>query len=387
MPAEKVLHFTHTDLDDPRIVNAARTGIRTGRRVFFCGSDNGTALAGAKELFERTSWLDFPPKARVASPLPGSLSRFWKWYPYPSSAEAVSSGLKKVLEEIRPDLIHAHDLFAAYYAVKTGIATVFDDHELYSLEARAALEALSPFEFSRRAKETLKKNKWAKWEHFVGEHAPILAVSKGIADHHTSYCSHVFTIPNFPCVDSVEPRETIGSNAEPGKIRSVYLGRDQLGSTDPFRNIAGLHEAFSTNNLTGALVRIGVSEPNSDRIKSVGRLQMRDAYAMMYKECHIGLLPWRKHWFHRYANPNKVYEYAHCGLWLVSIDDIPSVQDDFGENCDLFSDYEGMAEILEKYNSSPTELDTKRQRILSYARANLIWEKNEPKILEAYQLA
>ena len=114
---------------------------------------------------------------------------------------------------------------------------------------------------------------------------------------------------------------------------------------------------------------------------------MHEAYEIMQKNCHIGLLPWHPFWFHEYCSPNKVYEYAHNGLWLITVEDLTEVVDDFGKNCDKFSTYKELSLLLEYYNQNSEDLNKKRYEILNFAKDNLIWEKNANKILEAYKKA
>jgi hypothetical protein len=102
---------------------------------------------------------------------------------------------------------------------------------------------------------------------------------------------------------------------------------------------------------------------------------------------HIGLLPWRSHWFHRYCNPNKTYEYAHSGLFVMMTDDFADVISLLGGNCATFKSYEEMAEKLAYFKDHTDELDGLRQKSLDFARKNLLWEKYEHNITEAYKLA
>jgi len=99
---------------------------------------------------------------------------------------------------------------------------------------------------------------------------------------------------------------------------------------------------------------------------------------------HIGLLPWRKHWLHKYKDPNKPYEYAHAGLLTLSISDIPSVLNNLKNFVKTFEDYKELSDILTYYSNNLKEILEVKPKIRDYALKNLIWEKNEAKILEAY---
>ncbi len=211
---------------------------------------------------------------------------------------------------------------------------------------------------------------------------PVITVSKPIADHYKQFSNNVFVVQNYPSKDAIKI-DTINDSSE---ICSVYVGMDSNSNYKSYRDISGLHDIFNKPK-TGRLIRIGVNEPNNDRISSLGYIPMHKVFTIMYEKCNIGLLPWKRHWFHKYCNPNKVYEYAYCGLWLLTIDDIPSIINDFGSLCDTFSNYDELADILQYYNEHHDELYEKRNTIFTHAIKNLIWEKNEHKILEAYKVA
>ena len=376
----KVLHISDSDLDDPRIVSAAITGKNAGYDEYFCGENTGHTFK--TDAFVKLTWIKIPSRARIAKDMPGSFGARWSLYPYPKHALELERQIKRVVDETRPDIIHAHNIFVAHHASKFGIPMVLDDHELYSMHIMAQNENSG---FRKRMISNLKHGLWSKWETEIGEKHPVITVSEQIAQHYRKFCKNAFVIPNYPNADTI--RFGGISEASKDKLCSAYLGRDLEESPNSVRNISGLHSVFSGEKNTGTLLRIGVSEPNTSRIKSAGLLKMDDAYRMLNRDAHIGLVPWKRHWFHKYCNPNKVYEYAHCGLWLAVTDDLTPVVEDFGEHCDKFDSYDELAGLLEHYNDNPDDLNRKRLSSLEHARKNMVWEKVESRILEAYKAA
>lgn len=377
----KILHLHDSGLDDPRIVNNAVTGKKVGYEQYFCGSYMKPTLDVS--VFTQMKWIEFSEEARVAKHFIPFVERYWKWYPYPTHAIWLEKHFKEVIDEIRPDIIHAHNIFAAHYALPFGIPMVLDDHEFYSLHAVAKHEGDTGLHGRMRLK--VKHNRWSEWEREIGERCPIITVTPAIAEHHKRYCSHVFVIPNYPSKDTI--KFTGFSSCSMGNVCSAYIGADLISKPYPIRNITGLHEIFDLNTNVGRLVRIGVDSPNTARIRSYGYIPLKDAYRIFQEQCHIGLLPWKKHWFHKYCCPNKVYEYAHCGLWLITIEDLTAVTSDFDPLCDKVESLEELRQMLEYYDTHPEELNDKRKATLEHARLNFIWEKEEHKILEAYKLA
>ena len=373
----KILHLTDGGLDDQRIINAASTGKKSGFEVFFCGKRPQTNFT--TNIFKDIQWLKISNRARVSELLLPVINQVWPLYPYPKHAFFLQKQIKSCAEKIKPDIIHAHNIFVAYHALNLGIPLVLDDHELYSVEIRAISQNSS---WKKKSIAKIKEGLWKKWEIKIGEKHPIITVSKPIADHHKKYCKNVFVVPNYPRKDSIKMK--IFNKATNGKLCSVYLGTDSEDANS-IRNIRGLHEIFSSEKNVGCLKRIGVSSPNNSKIQSFGFIPMRETYKIMQTYCHIGILPWRHHWFHEYCCPNKVYEYAHNGLWLITIDDLTPVIDDFGKYCDKFDSYENLSSLLEFYNQNPDDLNKKRRAVLNFAKNNLVWEKNDDNILDAYK--
>jgi glycosyltransferase involved in cell wall biosynthesis len=99
----------------------------------------------------------------------------------------------------------------------------------------------------------------------------------------------------------------------------------------------------------------------------------------------IGLVPFKRHWSHIYISPNKAYEYAHAGLVVLISSGFEPVKQILKEHCITFDDYEDMAKTLMYFRENLDELYNRRLKIFDHARENLIWEKNEKLITEAYK--
>ncbi len=100
----------------------------------------------------------------------------------------------------------------------------------------------------------------------------------------------------------------------------------------------------------------------------------------------IGLVPFKKHWSHPYLNPNKAYEYAHVGLYVMCTRSLTTILETLKNNCSTFEDYETLMSQLEYFKNNPDVLYNKRREIFEFAQANLIWERNEKDIFRAYQI-
>jgi glycosyltransferase involved in cell wall biosynthesis len=360
------------------VLKAATTGKKNGKKVFFAGEKPSKLVT--KDFFDEIRWIKIPKMGRVAATFGGTIGQVWPLYPYPKQALDLKNQIKKVVNELRPDIIHAHNIFVGIHALDAGIPMVLDDHELYSVNVQARMENMNG---RKKIEAKIKQRVWKKWEERIGEKFPIITTTKNQAKHHERYCKNVFVVPNYPRSDFISPEPFM--EAVKNELVSAYIGKD-IGSQNPHRNIEGLHEIFSSNKI-GKLVRIGVSQPNNSNIESTGFVHFSKAYQILQQKCHVGLMPWHPHWLHKYSSPNKPYEYAHCGLWVLTTSDLENVVDDFGDNCDTFDTYEKLKELLEHYNQNPDELNKKRKKSFEMAKTKLIWEVNEDQILNAYKKA
>jgi hypothetical protein len=164
----------------------------------------------------------------------------------------------------------------------------------------------------------------------------------------------------------------------------VYIGNDLSASQpQPYRNTAGLIEIFRENEV-GNLTVLGDKQlPTNPPIASPGFLRHEEMLQQLTMH-HIGLLPWKKHWLHKFKDPNKPYEYAHAGLLTLSTSDMTSVLNNLGDFVKPFDDYEGLLDLLTYYRNHLEELLEMKPRIRGYALQNLTWEEHGQKILEAY---
>ena len=195
------------------------------------------------------------------------------------------------------------------------------------------------------------------------------------------YSKEIFLLPNFPL-----KMETSLSQIPVfyDDLNSVYTGNDSSKTTPIHRNITGLDRVFNGNNI-GKLVVIGRTNfQPSEKIISKGFLSRNEMYYEMAKYS-IGLIPWKRYWSHKYFNPNKAFEYAHSGLYVLCTSSLSDVVNTLNGNCTTFEDYNDLVTWLAYFQDNKEELYKKRVQALSCAKENLIWEKYEKNILEAYK--
>jgi len=227
---------------------------------------------------------------------------------------------------------------------------------------------------------------WTKWEKELVLSVPTITVSEQIAQElqrlSQGRTKEIIVVPNFPL------KEELAAFKDPqqhGQLSSVYAGGDSKHKKVTNRDISGLPSLFMDNDV-GNLTIIGWEEPETaEKFNATGFLPRDKMFSEMIHHS-IGLIPWKKHWSHPFLNPNKAYEYAHAGLFVMLTSDLKSVITTLEDNCLPFDDYDDLASKLEHFKSNSDELYEKRLKSFNFARMNLVWENHEKKILDAYKL-
>jgi len=377
----KVLHVSDGSLPDWRIEKAAISSKNKGYEVYFAGilpSLNYKRLIFAK-LFE----LKWSPRARYHMPL--------EWY-------GLKKQMKKIIDEVRPDIIHAHNVFSAKMAKEIDTyPVVYDNHEYWSKYLvyqyknngekyydKDIMENLkrSVETFGNQIKKTTRKM-WIGWDLEATLDFPSLVPSFPIKAELAGISKKVFVLPNFPLKNEIESIDPPTNHAS---FSSVYAGTmPYKGYQTPIKNIDGFLEMFETGQI-GRLNVIGWKFQDSDFIKYHGFMDRTDMIKEMSNNS-IGFIPWKKHPFHPYCSPNKAYEYAHAGLIVFSTTSLQPIFDALQNHVIGFDDYSEMVEKLLNLLSNQEEVFSKRVKIYEFARSNLLWENYENNIFEAYKEA
>ncbi len=361
----KILHLSQNGLPNIRVERVAQTGKKAGNEIFFAGPFIKNLHLPCK-LFDKVYETPFNRYANAKIP------RYWS---------ELKNKFSEILTDSRPDLVHAHNLVAAKLVSEFQIPFIFDDHEYWSKQVILRSSMWKP-------QRSFLKWLWTRWENEILHKASaVITVSTTIAEEHKKKNNHVYTVPNFPSfieTNSLKPSININT-----KLSSTYVGLADFSSTNihvpaPHRNTQGVLEIFNRGNV-GTLTVIGDSHLlPSENIYSLGVLNHQKTMNELTKH-HIGLVPWKKHWYHNYCNPNKPYEYAHAGLLVILVSDLPCVIQRLKENCITFNSLGELEEVLNYYSENLDEILELRHNIRKFALKNLIWEKEcEPNILQAY---
>ena len=149
----KILHLTHLPLPDWRLEKSALTCLKNGYQNFFGGRK---PVNYQVTTFSKIYEITWTVQARWGIP--------YYWH-------QVKKQFNKIIQEVRPDIIHAHNIFSAKMASEFDIPVIYDDYEHWSSYARI----ISEIKVSKASGNFLKKmirkimkrraiNLWVKWE-------------------------------------------------------------------------------------------------------------------------------------------------------------------------------------------------------------------------------
>ncbi len=380
-------------LPDWRIEKSAISALNRSYQVFFAGLPSRISNHTFSEVYE----LDWTPRARRAIP--------YYWY-------CVKKQLKRIINEVRPDVVHAHNIFSAKMISDFDIPFVYDDHEYwpsyverqiesYNLElaksnrsnydARSLIRTLLLGFLNRRFLRL-----GLEWEEQLVSETPTITVSETIAAElrRSGNTTKVFIVPNFPMKKEIE-------NLQPPKfhkeLSSVYTGIEPKHNIKiVHRNLDGFVDIFNRNNDVGSLTMIGIEDPLRDNSclsrESASMVTYKGFLPrhLMYQEMQnssLGLVPFRRHWSHKYISPNKAYEYAHAGLVVMCTSSLITIKNIINEYCITFENYDDMISHLKYCKDNIEKIYENRIRVYRFARENILWEKYEQNIFDAYKIA
>ena len=374
----KILHLSHESLPDWRIEKAAISALNNSHEVAFAGKYPKNYN---NKTFSKLYNLVWTAKARFGIPF------YWR---------SVKKQLENIIRQARPDIIHAHNIFSAKMISEFDMSFIYDDHEYWPIQARLLKEIDDLSSLDKSFFQLLRKIRrkfindyalhlWTKWESEIVRSRPTITVSPRIAEEMKTLVgktTKIFVVPNYPLQAE---SNNFGKPCPHAKLSCIYAGGDAYNKVKyPHLNREGLPELFGSHDM-GDLAIIGSDGPLLENVRYTGYLRRDSMYVEMSKHS-IGLIPFKKHWSHPYLNPNKTYEYANAGLFVMCTDSFTTIHETLKENCLTFEDYETLASQLEYFKNDPEALYNKRLKIFEFAQTNLIWEKNEQELYRAYQV-
>ncbi|MGI0049396.1 MAG: glycosyltransferase, partial [Nitrososphaera sp.] len=257
----KILHVSHNSLPDWRVEKSALTGRKFGYEPYFAGPSSKSY--DRQEIFARIFVLPWESNAALKWWARGSaVGNPLYWF-------AMKKHINRLVDELRPDIIHAHNLYSAKIVSSLKIPFVYDDHEFWSQRPRINRDNIRRPSV-RRVIDRYVSWLWSEWERKIISVAPVITTSDAVAEHHRNVGQNnrVFFVPNYPSEHEIREIEPPIKHVE---LSSVYLGADNEKRPGPHRNVAGLSSLFRANDI-GRLAWIGIEGKSDESVTYKGFL-------------------------------------------------------------------------------------------------------------------
>lgn len=327
----RILHISDGRLPDPRVERMAKTMKKDGHELVFLGG-------------KPTEYQNLSAFSEVKT-VPLGIGPLIAYSP------RIKKRWLTAISEIKPDVIHAHNVIVAHYLLGTEYPAIFDDHECLSKQ-RFMLAVRTPI---RRAAAWFLVRKYEGWERELAMRFPVLTVSEGIADYYREYTSKVGVVNNMPMLEEVDWLPN-----PPSRSGLVYMGPDFTDSRfRPSRDMTGLRDILSFDTVSGL--------PHREMMTKLSNYR-------------IGLTPYRPHPFQRISNPNKNYEYLHAGLQVVLCETFAHIFEG-DPYVHSFSNYDDIRSVIE---AAPL---VDGMEVMEHARKEYIWENQERVVKASYDMA
>ncbi len=379
------MHLSDGSLPDWRIEKAAISSKNRGYDVYFAGKK---VSENHKSIFDKIFIINWNSRSRNRFPI------YW---------HTLRKHMKKIIDEVKPDIIHAHNIFSAKMAKEIDkYPVVYDNHEYWSIYLKRQLEALvtrstliretsakpNQIFFDVNLRNFLKSRYvkvWSNIEKSLVSSTPTITVSNSIVKDLEKFGSKIYLVPNFPLKKEIDwiPKPVFHEHKS-----SVYAGVEPTGQAKSMhRDLDGFLELFeNAGGNIGKLYVVGWTSLSTSNVQFLGYLRRNEMYKQMCSHS-IGIIPFKSHWSHIFISPNKAYEYAHAGLFVISSNGFIPVFDTLQDNCLAFDDYTDLQTKLQFLFNDREELYRKRIKTYEFARSNLLWENYENNIFEAYKHA
>ena len=312
-------------------------------------------------------------------------TRFWRLNP---SLQRIRfwTLARPVLAELRPDVVHAHDLKTLYAATRSGAAVVYDAHEYetQSIAVRTRAQRRGAYLFER---------------HGIRRAAAVITVSAAIADELAELYDIpkpyvVLNTPHAGIADrKVSPslRERAGVDAE--AVLLAYVGRVHVA-----RGTSLLVEALASLDARHHLAIVGIRAPRADdqlladaeRAGVAARVHLLppvpgDDVPALLKGADVVVLPGPPGCrSYELAMPNKLFEAVQAGVAIAVSDRRPSMaafvaEHGLGAAYDVFDPSSLARAIAAAQAARPDPRD------LAELQRRYSWEAQEQVLAEVYR--
>lgn len=371
-----VLHFSEGTLPDMRIEKLAYQQKISGKyRTVFVGGKPSKPLnigLGYSDIFDELINLESSRLTRLGIPI------YYQKY---------KKKFENIYNIVNPDVVHAHNIFAAKVCQELGIQYIYDDHEFWSFQALARkVRPKSTFDHNRLTDLLFQRN-IKKWEPKVIEHATSII---GVCPNHLISVQKKYdlgndkrmhVISNFPMKKEVEIIEKLDLNKSSDDMEIIMV-------TKP----GGYYYDQSVNKFMRGLERYNIpltllgrhnieNLPPSVNYKG---FVPHSEFLKILSKSHIGLTIFAKDElpeYYSFMSPNRIFFYAHTGAIPLLKDEMTYLKNLFGNHAIFVSDEESGTKYLSEIYQNLDDILERSKKLVEFARKELIFE-NEYSVID-----
>ena len=368
----KILHFSDAGLPDTRVERSALFSKQQGWAVVFAGGRQPQKqIFGAFDTIHYRYW-----KPSEKTGFPGTLHQVRGW-------------LKRLIQNEGPDVIHAHDIFAAKVARDVGHPFVYDDHEIWG--SRISYQGSQVMKRNRtplrRTATWFAIRNWRKWESEIFRAAPIITVSEEIAKLYKRIQPNSFAIPNLPVREEVElipPNKNIDD-----AFRIGYVSRHRLPLAQRWDTVA--LTLWLQHRFNATLVFIGPKIIETEEVENHGFVSHKEMLQIL-STCDIALMG-QMTILPVYSYENRFALFLHAGLKTIvpdsKINEVKfcnkhKVGWSWGSASTLLAT---LRQQVSEYQKDIDGWNQDKTRVRSIAQKHLLWNYYEDRLREAYETA
>jgi glycosyltransferase involved in cell wall biosynthesis len=368
----RILHLSDVGLPDTRVERAALHALKKGWEVVFAGGR--PAESQLLNVFKKIHYRHWRPVEKTG--FPTTLRKLKQW-------------LKRLIHEEKPDLIHAHDLFAGKLALEVGHPFVYDDHEIWAsrISHQGSQAVKRDRTLIRRTGAWFALRTWRKWEPDIIQSTPVITVSEEIAKLYQRLQPQTFVIPNLPTsqeVAMIPPNQNIA-----GQFRIAMISRDNWPLQ--MRPDRGALQVWLDNRFGASLVFIGPIAIETEEVENHGYVSHEEMLRIL-STCDAALLGQR--WdLPLYSFQNRFPYFLHAGLKvIVPIEDVTQVnfsrQHDVGWSWNTPNDLKELIHRLaQEYHTDEKSWNLDKHRVRKVAKNHLLWGNYANQLEKAYDAA
>ncbi|MHA2104674.1 MAG: glycosyltransferase [Candidatus Hodarchaeales archaeon] len=362
----KILHFSDEGLPDTRLDRYSHIFTNLKHETYFYGGFEQKTLHTFNSFHEITE-----------NPIPRSVH-----FGIPISFQFYKKKFSTYYKNLKPDVVHAHNLMCGKICLDLNIPYIYDDHEYWYYQiASRNMDPVSLFS-KRKLLNSLYNRRIKQWEKKVIAHAKaVITVSDTIEKEHKEFNPNTHTIPNFPTMFEINQLPPLNQSKNILKILLLtkYASRSEKRSVDKFIELL--------SEMDADLSIIGNHGEKKRNINYLGYLSNKEMLEIL-PNFHIGLYTIqeerRQIGYFKYISPNRVFQYIHAGMTPILHEEMAYLVSLLKNNGIYINKEDDVVSIIDKLKNDSEFLMHNPKKIQEFARKEFVFDKYEKNLIDIY---